>query len=326
MKAFRARTITIATLLLLLTALAGLGTLVLRGTHDTGRDAGSGRPDGDTQSVDLARDIADYTSRFTPDGGYLPPSRTDRRLVTDGVALLLDGHREQAELRLAEVDFGIRTLVDSATGRRFAEVYDRVDQAPHPRGWGRVYVDLDHRARWSVQVPHPVADQGTEQLGVRVLRGTPGGILIVAGAHRKSGEGDASDVAHRRDTVFHAVCAELVRRGFPGVQLHGFADDSAPDHDVVASTGKGSEGRADGRRLADALRDRGFAVCRAWVRSCPLEGRENVQGRTAADEDVPFLHVEFARSVRSSDTRAAEAAAAVRVVTSRWDAAAGVRR
>ncbi|MGW3633543.1 hypothetical protein ACWD7F_25870 [Streptomyces sp. NPDC005122] len=195
---------------------------------------------------------------------------------------------------------------------------DRTDAAATPRGWGRVYIDLDHRPSWSVQVPHPVFDRGTEQLGVRVLRGSPGGILVIAGAHRKSGVGNSADVAHRRDTVFHAICAELARRGMPGIQLHGFAASSAPGYDVVTSTGAGSAGRHDGRDLADALRTHGFRVCRAWARSCPLEGLTNMQGRVADDDHVAFLHIEFSPTTRAGGQPAERAAAAVADITRDW--------
>ncbi|MFE2533459.1 hypothetical protein [Streptomyces sp. NPDC059371] len=302
---------------MILAALAGWAAVAVHGTRDSGGDTSGHRADG-PPTVDLTHAVAAYTDRFSPDGAFRPPSRTERQAVTDGVGLLLDHHREQAELRLAEVDFGVRNLVDSVTGRRFAEVYDRVDQGPSPRGWGRVFIDLDHPVRWSAQVPHPVSDENTELLGVRVLRGAPGGILIIAGAHRESGEGNAADVAHRRDTVFSAICAELAGRRIPGIQLHGFAQDSAPRYDVIASAGAGTAGRPAGRRLADALRERHFAVCRAWVRSCPLAGHENVQGREAADTGVPFLHVEFAPGPRSDAGRATRVAEAVSVVTRRW--------
>ncbi|WP_240529727.1 hypothetical protein [Streptomyces mangrovisoli] len=300
-------------------------TVVLRGSRDTGAAAPSGRTGDGPPPVDLARSVAAYTDRFTPDGGYRPPSRIERQTVAAGVALLLDHRIDQAEERLAEVDFAVRTVTDSATGRGFAEVYDRVDQGPAPRGWGRVLLDLDHPVRWSVQVPHPVADHDTELLGVRVLRGTPGGLLIIAGAHRKSGEGDAADVAHRRDTVFDAICAELVGRRLPGIQLHGFARDSAPRYDAIASTGAGTDGRAAGRALADALRAKDFAVCRAWARSCPLPGRDNVQGREAAAAGVPFLHVELAPPLRTDGPPADRTAQAIGTVTGGWaeDARAG---
>ncbi|MEU1463040.1 hypothetical protein ABZ467_20580 [Streptomyces sp. NPDC005727] len=313
MKAHRTRVITIATILLAVAALAGGLTALLRTPGAAGRPAQGGG-----ERVDLARSVADYTSRFGPDRTFLPPGRADREDIAEAIGLLLDGHRDRAERRLAQRDFTVRTLVDRAYGHRYAEVADRTDTAVTPRGWGRVYVDLEHRPSWSVQVPHPVSDHGTEQLGVRVLRGSPGGVLVIAGAHRKSGSDDSADVAHRRDTVFHAICAELARRGMPGIQLHGFAASSAPGYDVIASTGAGSEGRQEGRELADRLRGRDFRVCRAWVRSCPLEGRTNLQGRVADAEDVSFLHVEFSPEVRAGGRATARAAGAVAGITRAW--------
>ncbi|MFI1854735.1 hypothetical protein [Streptomyces sp. NPDC020480] len=311
------RRTTLALAALALTATAALLTwaLALRGG---GGDHGT-TPDGAPGRTDLERRVDGYTARFGADTGYLPPTRSDRRGVARAVGLLLDGHRAEAAERLDALDFDLRTVTDSATGRRYAEISDRTDAGPSPRGWGRVYLDLSAPVRWSVQVPHPIADARTEQLGVGVLRGTPGGVLVLAGAHRAAGTGDAADVAHRRDTVFAAVCAELAGRGLPGIQIHGFADDTAPDYDVIASTGRATHhSRTDARALASALRARDFTVCRAWVRSCPLEGRTNEQGRNAAEEDSPFLHVEFANAVRTDRREAARAVAAVNVVTARW--------
>ncbi|MBW8089860.1 hypothetical protein IGW14_18020 [Streptomyces hygroscopicus subsp. hygroscopicus] len=268
--------------------------------------------------VPLARRITDFTARLDPGSGYREPRRAERRAIADAVGLILDGHPARARPLLSDVDFRLRTLTDATTGRRFAELSDRTEDGPTPRGWARVYIDLSAPARWSVQVPHPVADADTERIGARVLLDSPGGVLVLAGAHRRAGAGDAADVAHRTDSVFDAVCAELARRGLPGVQIHGFADDSAPGRDAIASTGKGPAGRADARRLAAALTARHFTVCRAWVRGCPLEGRDNVQGRRAAARHVRFLHIEFARSVRTSAPRIRSAAAAVTTVTRHW--------
>lgn len=267
---------------------------------------------------DLVERVAGFTAGFGPGHGYRRPTRTEREAVADGVALLLDHRRDQAEHRLANVDFEVRTVTDAVTGRHYAEVADRSEEAAAPRGWGRVYVDLDAPVRWMAQVPHPVADQNTERLGADLLRRSPGGVLIIAGAHRKAGRGDQADVAHRRDSVFHALSQTLTKRGLPGIQLHGMADDSAPRHDVVASTGRGREAVAEGRELADALRERGYDVCRAWARRCPLAGTSNVQGRLAAVRDVPFLHVEFGPRFRNHPKDARRAVEAMTTVTRTW--------
>ncbi|MFF2410145.1 hypothetical protein [Streptomyces sp. NPDC058092] len=258
---------------------------------------------------DLARRITDFTRDTVGHSHYQRPLRAQRRTVAEGVGLFLDGHRAEAGRRLAEVDFGIRTFTDTGTGRRFAEIADRAAEAR--RGWGRVYVDLGTAVRWSVQVPHPVADARSEQLGIGVLRARPGGVLVLAGAHRNAGEGDRADVAHRSDTVFDVVCDELVARRLPGLQVHGFADATEPDYDVIASTGKGDQGRTAARRTAAALRQKGFDVCQAWSRRCALEGRSNEQGRRAAADGVPFLHMEFSRSVRDDENRMRQAVAAL---------------
>ncbi|MFF2505749.1 hypothetical protein ACFVTY_20510 [Streptomyces sp. NPDC058067] len=311
--------VTIATTLLIAAVVA---TALVAGLTHRGEPSDSRGPhtrQGARGGVDLLTRVTDYTARFGPGTGYRPPTRAERRTAASGLKLLLDGHPQQAEERLSSIDLSLGTVTDSATGRRYAEITDRTEAGPAPRGWGRVYVETGRPARWSVQIPHPVADRNTERLGVGVLRGGHGGVLVIAGSHRKAGRGDAADVAHRRDTVFDAFCDELAERRLPGLQLHGFADDSAPGRDVIASTGRGLVGRADGRLLADRLRERGFDVCRAWVRSCPLEGRTNVQGGKAAAGHVPFLHVEFANALRTDDRRTARAVDAMGRLTAAWE-------
>lgn len=319
MKHSRTRLITVAKKLGAVAAVTAVTlSLVQCESAPSAPSAPENTPDRDHKPAHgLERLVTDYTSGFDEDSGYRRPTREDRRTTAAGIALLLDHKRAEAERRLADVDFVVRTVTDPA-GRRFAEVADRSEGGAAPRGWGRVYVDLDSPVRWSVQVPHPVADRYTERLGAELLSRAEGGVLVVAGAHRKAGRGDEADVAHRRDSVFHAVCAELARRGLPGVQLHGMDDDSAPEHDVVASTGRGREAVAEGRDLADALRERGYDVCRAWARSCPLAGRSNVQGRTAAARDVPFLHIEFDARIREDRDRSREAVEELADVTRTW--------
>ncbi|UQX01690.1 hypothetical protein [Streptomyces sp. RerS4] len=263
-----------------------------------------------------------------------------------------------ARSRLSEVDYRLDTFTDAPSGRRYAEVADAAVGSGRSgrgagRGWGRIYVDLDGPARWSVQVPHPLADRDTERLGAEVLRGAPGGVMVLAGAHREAasgaggrGEGDEdaspekdpADMAHRTDSVFHAVVTELTRRGLPGIQLHGFADSSAPGARAVVSTGAGDAAGAEAAALADALegawgarrgrvegRVRGApdgrgaaAVCRAWADPCPLAGRTNQQGRLAAERGTRFLHLELARAVRSDAGASAGAVRAITYVTQGW--------
>jgi hypothetical protein len=266
--------------------------------------------------VDLGQRITDYTTRSVAQSGYLPPLPAQRRILAQGVGLYLDGRHSAAARRLAQVDYRVVTYTDTVTGRRFAEVSDRA--AEDRRGWGRVYIDLGAPAAWSVQVPHPVADAYSDALGIGILRGTPGGVLVLAGAHRKAGGRDAADVAHRRDSVFHAICAELTARRMPGIQVHGYAYRSAPDHDVIVSTGVGDDARTQAQEMARRLDKADFRVCRAWAEKCRLAGRTNTQGRLAAEQGVPFLHIEMGRNVREDVKRRGQAIAAISAVVADW--------
>ncbi|MDX3537731.1 hypothetical protein PV721_25870 [Streptomyces sp. MB09-01] len=268
---------------------------------------------------DLEQQIARFTAGLDERGGYRVPTDRERLAFTGAVAHLLDGDQEAARAGLTEIDFTLRTVTDAVSGRRYAEVADRVSESGHTnRGWGRVYVDLDHPPRWSVQVPHPVADARTEHLGARVLRGAPGGVMVLAGAHRNAGKDGAADMAHHSDSIFHSVVDELMRRNLPGVQLHGFANDSFPGRDAVVSTGVGDKAVADAEELAAALRRDGLNVCRAYSERCKLTGRENEQGLVAAAENVRFLHIELNKSVRSDDGKLDRTAASIATLTDRW--------
>lgn len=274
-------------------------------------------PPSSSTEVDMERHVRAFTEEFSERGPYRVPSERERESVAEGVGLLLDGRGDAAAERLAEVDLRLRTLTDRVSGRDFLEIAELVE-GYQGRGWGRVYVDASTRARWSVQVPHPVADLDTESLGVDVLRGETGGVLVLAGAHRGAGEAGSADVAHRVDSVFHTVAGELARRDLPGMQLHGYANDSLPGHDAVVSTGYGDHGQADAVALARRLREDDFAVCEAWAEECELEGRNNKQGRQSHHHRLPFLHLEFSYDVRQDQERTASVAAALGAVATRW--------
>ncbi len=262
-----------------------------------------------------------YARQAADRAPYRPPSAADRERLARGVGRLLDGDRPGAERALADAGFRVTRLTDAVSGRRYDEVAAR-GSGPEAR-WGRLYVSAGAGIRWSVQVPHPVADRHTEDLGARLLEDTPQGALVLAGAHRTAGRGDAADVAHRTDSAFHAIVRELQKRDVPGVQLHGFAQTRSRPYDAVVSTGAARASTEDAARLAALMESRDLRVCRAWSAPCPLEGTTNVQGRSAQRHGAPFLHVELAPKARSAapETReATRARTALATLLSTWTA------
>ncbi|MEU4653024.1 hypothetical protein AB0G32_03580 [Streptomyces sp. NPDC023723] len=256
--------------------------------------------------VDLRDRVTDYTTTFDADGDYTPPDAGQRERLARGVGRLLDGEPRAAERELARIGLGVTRLTDTASGRRYDEVAAKGGgSAAH---WGRLYLNADAALRWNAQVPHPVSDRDTESLGLRLLEENPGGALVLAGAHRRAGEGGAADVAHREDSAFHTVVLELQKRGVPGVQLHGFTNDSDDrPYDAIVSTGAAESAPAEVVAMADRMDTDGLRVCRAWSARCPLEGTTNVQGRAAQRQHTTFVHVELAPPAR--DGRDAEEAA-----------------
>ncbi|MFG2862689.1 hypothetical protein [Streptomyces sioyaensis] len=294
--------------LLVLSVAATLITLAVRATH---------RPPAAAATVDLEEHIRGYIRHFPSDHEYRIPDAAERALVSEGITDIVDGRLDAAREPLSEAGYTVRTVRLAGSHRMVAQVAEATGQRVQPRGWGEVFVDLSRRVQWSAQVPHPVSDQHTELLGAELFSRSPGGVLVLAGATRDSGRGNSADVAHRQDSVFNAVCAALAARRIPGIQVHGFADDSSPGSDVVVSAGPAEAGPRV-REAARPLSSAGFTVCRAWDQDCGrLEGTTNVQAGTAAASGVPFLHIENSRSVRDSRTVRARLAAALAEVTGR---------
>ncbi|QOV41521.1 hypothetical protein IM697_40555 [Streptomyces ferrugineus] len=258
-----------------------------------------------------------YTAGFEPDGPYTPPGDDERERLADGVGRLLDGDAAQAERLLAPLGLGVTRLTDTDSGRRYDEI-----AALRPNGeaarWGRLYLTADSPVRWNVQVPHPVSDRDTEALGVRLLEDTPSGALVVAGAHRRAGRGDAADVAHREDSAFHSIVVELQKRGVPGLQLHGFAESSERPYEAIVSGGAAQSTSGEATALADRLEADGLRVCRGWQARCPLEGTANVQGRSAERRHAGFLHVELAPDARDDGPDADETSDALADLLRTW--------
>jgi hypothetical protein len=260
------------------------GTVVVVTTSD------DDDPPATTTATDLGAEVRRFAAGLDDDDPYRPPEAAERRQLLSGLRALEDGEppREAEDL-----GFTARTGVDEQTGRPFGLLVDPAGE----RAWGWYLVDRSAPVRHVIEVPHPNSDLRTEEIGLALYRAVPGSVLLVAGTHRRVDD-DAGDVAHRTDSMFHAVARDLAGRGLPQIQLHGFHDDNLPDTDVVISPGAGDAGEVV-RGIADRVDDADFRVCRSWRRDCGrLEGKTNEQGRDAARQGTPFVHVEISRGVR----------------------------
>ena len=267
-------------------ALVGLAVGVLACTAACAPEPGG--------SSDLAATVRDFARTREPDAAYRPPDPGERSGVAGALGLATAGNTDAAKSAFAPFGFDYRVGTDAETGRRYGMA---VQESSGERAWGLYVIDLDTPPRVVVEVPHPNFDLDTEEVGLALFRARPGAVLAVAGTHRHAANG-AGDVAHRVDSMFHALVTGL---GLPQVQVHGFDNASLPGTDVVLSTGAG-EVTEEAREVAGALG--GLRVCLAWADRCgKLEGGRNAQGRAAAENGTVFLHVELNRAVRDDRGR-----------------------
>jgi hypothetical protein len=245
--------------------------------------------------ADLGGELGRFAAGLHDDAAYRPPEPDERRRLLSALSALRSGDSLRAADEAAALGYSVRTGVDSTTGRTFGLAVNPADD----RAWGWYLIDLSAPVRLLVEVPHPNFDLHTEEIGLALYRAVPGSMLAVSGTHRKVADG-AGDVAHRTDSMFHAVATDLAADGIPQVQLHGFHDDSQPDTDVVISPGAGDETHPV-RGAADRLDDEDLRVCRSWRQDCGrLEGTRNEQGRDAAKRDTVFVHLEISRTIRDN--------------------------
>ncbi|MEU6155782.1 hypothetical protein ABZ816_37925 [Actinosynnema sp. NPDC047251] len=240
--------------------------------------------------------MRDYASALHEDAPYRPPNDTQRQAFTESLTRL-GATPSAADDELRSLGLAVARGVDERTGRPYAIAATEPDAE---QGWGLYLVDLGHSARLAVQVPHPANDLRTADIGLELFRRVPGAVLAVAGTHRRVAAG-AGDVAHRADSMFHALAERHSRDHLPQVQLHGFDDASLDSADLVLSPGATARTPRI-EEIADGL-DRSLRVCRAWTRDCgELEGRHNRQGGAAAEHGAFFAHVEINRTTRDSPT------------------------
>lgn len=246
--------------------------------------------------MDLDDQIDQLTRSLRPDQKYRNPTSGEYNSALDAVdAMMRNAADGEAHDRLGALGFTLRDVDDAKSGRKFSVAVSEKDT---DRAWGMVVVDRSAPPRLQIEVPHPRADEGTERIGLQVLRAVPGSVLLVAGAHRRAGN-DLADVAHDDRSLFHALATRSVDDRLFALQLHGFADESLMSRDVVISAGPGDPSRAIGK-LADNLADTRLDVCRAWRDKCgQLEGTLNVQANVAKDLGRDFCHLEMNATTRS---------------------------
>ncbi|MHB2017614.1 MAG: hypothetical protein ACYCW6_11760 [Candidatus Xenobia bacterium] len=203
--------------------------------------------------------------------------------------------------------------------------------ADRSRGWGTVVIDLHPEHDLVIEVPHPVFDWGTPQLGWSAFRKFHAAVLIVAGAERGNRSEPSPDVppstphapgvpdysitdpSHSTDTAFFAAHQGATGPGTLVVQIHGFAVAKHPQFPAttqVVLTDAGTEQSPHLLAADAALQRAGYhAIMGDPHSSSGLAALPNVEHKDMLQRALPgaeFNHIEIDRSLRQGSPAPAE--------------------
>ena len=282
-------------------------------------------------------------SQLTETG--VPPIATERgdlrAYITEFKTTLpdLDSHRyrDPSPLELSEV---LRSLESALVGHltaaasglnphgydllRFEDTTEQVahlmvrERQPMERGWALLLINLSPAARRVlVEVPHPIWDSQSPELGIEAYLSLVGSYFLMAGAHRYASGRDSlvSDMARSRSSLFMALHRRLADRETTTLQYHGFKADDHPGYPNIIVSNGSPDPPPVLYRLQAALEAAGESTGvydgQSWG---DLSGRINPQAAYSRAIGSGFFHLEHRYGVRARPHRRLAVVAAVRDV------------
>jgi len=254
------------------------------------------------------------------------PQRDDRPYVDPSQALhafrhvaaaMAWGDVHAAARKAAELDYEVVEFTDSQTKRTYYVLREDLEAVQAIRGWGSYILNPNSRVDALVEVPHPLADEHTPEIGGLVFAECEARGFLLAGTHRAK-----ADVPDLVDSIFHQVHTAWIgpMGQVTAWQIHGFASIKHPfprGAQVVASTGDG-EIVPEIAALDSVLEKRGltsyvFNELPAGAREnkrlnggvpgvtfTSLAAAKNEQGRLSRSLGGSFVHIELEVDLRAS--------------------------
>lgn len=267
-------------------------------------------------AYNLEKLIECVTSYMPPknSGAFVPPSATvqdDWQLVVNDMADMTsinDCSTISLPSSLANI-YAVFPFTDSYTGQDFCvamEIIDDDENGTVDRGWGTFIVNPKPQRYLSIDIPHPMEDNYTNQEGIQIFKGVGAHTFLMAGANREANNTASpcqtgekiADVAHCTDNFFFPAVVALDTFyntkdvHHTAIQFHGMADDQpvekggCPNVNVYITHGSADPAHQNDSivTLRDELRD----LQPTWKVAVPGEpsplvcgknGTQNVEGR-----------------------------------------------
>lgn len=225
------------------------------------------------------------------------------------------GDMQVAAKQAAEIDYEIVEFVDEPSQSKYYVLREDLSRVPTSRGWGSYILNPAGQTEAIVEVPHPIADAQTPEVGGAVFERSKSKGYLLAGAHRLK-----ADVPDLVNSVFHQVHTAWVgpTAQIAAWQIHGFvsAKHSFPQGaHVIASTGDGAvvpeieqlDAICENQGLTSYVFNNRPAKSKAnkrlngdvpGVMFTSLAATANEQGRQSRSLGGSFVHVELESELR----------------------------
>lgn len=280
---------------------------LVAGTAQPARPA-SAVPQPQEESGVLRDFIAAYKTDLPGEGSgaFIQPSEAELGLMVEVAGLALTGQLEAAAAGLVALGYEFVLFRDTEAGGSHLMLRERV---PCGRCWGLYLMSLSPGARnVAIEVPHPVWDTFTPELGIEAYLHLDARAFLMAGAHRyANGRGSpVSDMTRNGRSLFQVLHEVLADRYSQVLQLHGFNLQSHPGYPNVVLSNGSPEPHAELLALKTAIEARGESVGiydgRSWA---ALGATGNPQARHTRAIGGRFCHLETRWAIRNDPARRA---------------------
>ena len=251
----------------------------------------------------LAAFLADYkaTLPLLESYAFAEPNEVEVAQIVEAAGAALAGEPDAAAALLEPLGYDLVLYSDTATGGSHLMLRERV---PARRCWGLYLLNRSATARnVAVEVPHPIWDALTPEMGLDAYLRLDARYFAMAGAHRYAngkGKGSVSDMARNPRSLFQAMHRALTDAEAHVLQYHGFKADNHPGYPNVVLSNGSPQPHPELFRLRAEMEPRGETVGifdgDNWRR---LGATGNLQGRHTRSIGGRFYHLEQRYGVRA---------------------------
>ena len=265
-------------------------------------------------------------------GLYVVPTAQEQADFGTLAATVASADIFNADAQAGPLGYEVVEFTDTVSGDLYYGLREQLSGGQQTKGWGSYFVNVNYQSDGLVEVPHPLFDTNSWDVGAKAFRDADARGFLMAGAHRNANGTGTADVAHLTDSIFQTVHETWVgaTSATDAWQVHGFDIDNHPSFPVgteaVLSNGDGTVS-SEVVELDANLESNSFETY-AYNTLAPtdptnqtvnggvdgttfsgLAGTTNEQGIHSRSLGGIFVHVELEQSIRFNATNRDLAAA-----------------